>query len=459
VTDPAAAAATTDRLLRRGPFLAVLLQGLPLALGLASHAVINLVDLALVGRLGDDAVQAAHVAATWNFLPMIVGNCVSTALLARLSRKLGDGDEACAREWNVRAQWFMVWLGVLLGALTAWPAGLQVDGTGLHGAVRDDAWHYLVVSNLGCLPMFVLMQTTAAMRAAGEALAPLAVLLGANLLNLVLDVVLLFGWQDAGIPAIGVAGAAYASVASRTVAALGALWWLRRRGHVLSLRGERTHARPAIVAPLLHDAWPQVLQIGLRASIVVALTVLVQRRFGDEATVSLGITTRLDTLVLFSSLGFANAATAFAGRAVVVGQTFQARLAGVWAMLQAMLFGALFVWCYQQGTGELVSWFRPAPSAALVELTALYFATAAWSQVLGAGALGAIGAVHGAGRMVAPLLVDLVGFAVAALLLWRAAAGDVLELRELYVALVWGMAAVLCCQLAFVALGRWPRAL
>jgi len=76
--------AREDGLLARGPAMAVLTLGLPLALGLASHAIVNLVDLVLVGRLGDDAIRAAHVASTWNFLPMILGNCVSTALLARL---------------------------------------------------------------------------------------------------------------------------------------------------------------------------------------------------------------------------------------------------------------------------------------------------------------------------------------------------------------------------------------
>ena len=231
-----------DRILRRGPFLAVLLQGLPLAIGLASHALINLVDLLIIGRLGDDAVQSAHIGSTWNFLPMIVGQCVSTALLAQLSRRLGEGKQRSARAFNVRAQWFMVWLGLFVSVLTALPAVWQVEGTGVVGQVRDDAVHYLVVSNLGCLSMFVMMQTTAAMRAAGEAWMPLALLLGANVLNLGLDIVLLFGWPEFQIPAVGVVGAAYASVASRTLASLVAVWWLRRRSHVLSLRAARAPA-------------------------------------------------------------------------------------------------------------------------------------------------------------------------------------------------------------------------
>lgn len=452
----------SDAILRRGPFLAVLLQGLPLAIGLASHAVINLVDLAMVGRLGDDAVQSAHIASTWNFLPMIVGQCVSTALLAQLSRRMAQHDERRVRTFNRRAQWFMVWLGLLVSLATALPAGLQVTATGVDGAVRDDAVHYLVVSNLGCLSMFVLMQTTAAMRAAGEAWMPLALLLGANLVNLGLDYVLLFGWPLLSIPSIGVVGAAYASVASRTLAAMVSIWWLRRTSHALSLRTEsapsvpQESARDPVALPLLRDAWPQSVQIALRAMVVIVLTIVVQQQFGDEATVSLGITTRLDTLVLFASLGFANAATAYSGRAVVAGRARQARWAGFWAAVQAMAFGALCVGFYLGLTERVVGWFLPDPSPRLLELTAVYFAIAAWSQVFGAGALAAIGAVYGAGAMVVPMLVDLVCFAIATALLWGTAQADP-SLNSCYSALLTGMAVVLVGQGLLVVFGRWPQ--
>lgn len=451
---PASETAEADRLLARGPFLAVLLQGLPLAIGLASHALINLVDLAMVGRLGADAVQATHVATTWNFLPMIVGQCVSTALLSELSRDLGDGDRERARVRSRKAQWFMVWLGLAVGIATALPAAQMVDATGVGGDVRAVAMHYLIVSNLGCLPMFVMMQTTASMRAAGEAAAPLFVLLGTNVLNLVLDYALLFGFEPLSIPSVGAVGAAYASVGSRVLGCAFAWWWLSRRRHQLSLRDVPVRAIGPVVRPMLQDAWPQSVQIGLRALLVVVLTVVVQQRFGDDATVSIGITTRLDTLVLFSSLGFANAATAFAGRAAVAGRARAARWAGAWALLQAMAFGAIFVVVYQLAGDTVVGWFLPEPGADVLALTALYFGTAAWSQVLGAGGLGAIGAVYGGGWMRAPMWVDLVCFTIAGAWLYAAAADG---LRATYLALFGGMALVLLGQALLVCLGAWAR--
>jgi Na+-driven multidrug efflux pump len=444
-----------DALIGRRPAAAVLSLGLPLAIGLASHALINIVDLLLVGRLGEDAIRAAHVATTWNFLPMLVGNCVSTALLARLSRLLGTTDGMSARQLHVRAQRFMFWFALVVSIGSAVPAWPMVAITGLAGEAGADAVHYLVVSNLGCLPMFVLMQTTAAMRAAGEAAVPLALLVLANLLNLALDIVLLFGWEGLGIPGIGVVGAAYASVASRAIAAGLALAWLMRRGHVLSLRGVEP-SRVRVAAPLLHDAWPQALQIGMRAGLVIVLTMVVQRGFGDPSTAALGIATRLDTVVLFASLGFANAATAYAGRVVAAGRHRDARAAGLWAAVFAAGLGSLFVLLLQVLSQQVVSWFLPTATSEVQQSMDLYLRTAAWSQVFGAAALAAIGAVHGAGRMIAPLVVDAFGFAVVfALLLGAALSGP--SLASVYGALVVGMLAVAVLHGAFVAVGRWAH--
>lgn len=455
----AAADPSDDPLLRRSPALAVFAQGLPLAFGLASHAAINLVDLAMVGRLGGDAVQAAHVGSTWNFLPMIVGSCVSNALLARLSRALGNGDVTGARAFNARSQWFMVWFGIVLGLATALPAVPMVEFSGVQGHVHDEALHYLVVSNLGCLPMFVLMQTTAAMRAVGEAAMPLALLLGANALNLLLLFPLLYGWPAVGVEPVGVVGAAWAAVAARVVAAALGVAWLWRRSHVLTLRADGPRGAspaPRVAVPLLVDAWPQVLQIALRGGIVVVLTPMVRALQGPEALVAFGITTRFDTVVLFSALGFANAATAYAGRAISRAQPGRARAAGWWAAVQAAAFGSCFVVAMIALGPTLVGLCLPERPQAVVDGAVLYFSTASWSQVAGAAALGAIGAVQGAGSMRAPLAVDVAGFAVVYALLLGGWFGHA-SLALLYWALVGGMVVVALLQVALVHWGEWAR--
>ena len=444
-----------DGLLRAHVATTVLRLGLPLAVGMASHALVNVVDLALIGRLGADAVAAAHVATTINFLPMVVGNGISVAALAMLSRLLGSGDRAAATAFARRSLWFATWLGLLVSVLTALPAAPCVDSTGVTAGVRTAAIHYLVVSNLGCLPMFIVMQSTALMRACGETWMPFWLLIGTNVVNLALCIALMFGWPLLHIPAAGVVGAAYATVIARSGAALiGVLWLLRARHPLGGLR----HAGPyrGVARALLGGAWPQTVQIGLRASLVWALTVIVQRKGGADGVAAIGITTRLDTMVLFAGVGFASAATTVAGRAVATGLPSRARAAGLWAGAQALVFGALLVLLFRSLAVPILRLFLKDAGEPIVDAGILYLTVAAASQPFAACALGAMGAVHGAGRMLGPMLVDLLGFAVLALAMLLSAR---LELQWTYGVLVGGAALLAGLHLVFVQTGRWTRLL
>ncbi|MEY4534136.1 MAG: hypothetical protein RLZZ246_454 [Planctomycetota bacterium] len=446
---------TREDLTRMPLWRAVLVLGLPQAVALAGHASVNLVDLMLVGRLGADAVAAAHVATTINFLPMLLGHGVSIATLSLLSRQLGSGDHSGARALNNQAQVLMLVLGAVVSVLTTLPAAQCVDTVELPEPARRSAIHYLVVSNLGCLPMFAMMQATTAMRAVGEVRMPLLLLLGANLLNLVLDVLLLFGWSAIGLPAFGVVGAAYATLVSRTVAALLGYLWLMREDSQLRLSWRRRRRKPLLLS-LLGMAVPQVAQIALRAALVWGLTVAAQRLGGPDTVAALGITTRLDTLVLFAAAGFGTAATTLAGRHLATGNLRLARRAGLWAAVQAMVFAAAVIGLLWWARVPLVGWFVPDPPAGLLQQVRDYLAVAALAHPLTAFALAAVGAVHGSGRMVPPLVVDLVCFAgIGAAMVHVVEGGR--PLAEVYWVLVLGSALVAVGQALLVQFGRWVR--
>ncbi len=446
---------TRDRLMAMPLWRAVFALGFPQAIGLAAHASVNLVDLMLVGRLGPDAVAAAHVATTINFLPMLLGHGFSIATLSVLSRQLGSGDHSAARALNNQAQVLALVLGIVVSVFTTLPAAWCVDTVALPAAARQSAIHYLVVSNLGCLPMFAMMQVTTAMRAVGEVRMPLVLLLGANLLNLVLDVLLLFGWSAIGLPAFGVVGAAYATVIARSLAALLGYLWLMREDSLLRLSWRRRRRKP-LFGTLLGMAVPQVAQIGLRAALIWGLTVAAQRLGGPDTVAALGITTRLDTVILFAAAGFGTAATTLSGRHLAAGHATLARRAGLWAAAQALVFAAAVVGVLWWMRVPLVGWFVPDPPPGLLQQVRNYLAVAALAHPLTAFALAAVGAVHGSGRMLPPLAVDLACFGlIGAALAYLV--GAEWPLASAYWVLVYGSALVAVGQWALLVRGRWAQ--
>src|SRR5690606_33997178 len=112
-----------------------------------------------------------------------------------------------------------------------------------------------------------------------------------------------------------------------------------------------------------------------------------------------------------------SAATTVAGRAVAQGQTWRARAAGIHAAVQALVFGALVVLSFQLTAEPLIRLFLADPDGLVITSGVQYLTIAAAALPFAACALGAMGAVHGAGRMIAPLVVDLFGFAAIAVAL------------------------------------------
>ena len=258
-----------------------------------------------------------------------------------------------------------------------------------------------------------MMQSTATMRAAGEVWMPLLLLFGANVINLVLDLILLFGWEAARIPSFGVVGAPTATMIARAIGAAAGYLWLMRPGHPLRFRWTKLKSRGQRVTwPLLAMAMPQVVQIVLRCLVILLLTRVVSDVVGPAAVTALGVTSRLDTLVLFGGMGFASAATTLSARWVAAGQPGRARAVGFWAGGQALVFGSIVIALLYTFAAEIVRLFLPDAPDAVVANAKLYLAVGALAHPLGAFAIGAIGAIHGTGRMLAPMFVDAIGFTI-----------------------------------------------
>jgi len=394
------------------PLPILLRHGSLLALGMASHASVNLVDLWLVGKLGAAAVAGVHVATVINFLPMILGNGVSVASLAAMSRTLGAGRVADGRRIASRALGLMLVLGLVLGGVLAAVAVPCVDVQGASGEARAVGIHYLVVANLGTVTMFLLMQATASMRAAGEVWIPVALLVGANVLNLLLDILLMFGWEAVGVPAMGAPGAAYASVAARALAAAAGLWWLRCRSHPLRLEGLFRRGPPRELRGLLLVGLPQSMQMVVRTLMLVVLTSVAQSISGQTALVALGVTTRLDTVVLFTAAGFASAGTALVGHALGAGRETRARGIASLTAWCSFVAGSLVAGVVYVLAPYLIGFFVEGADAAVVAMGTAYLGVAVAGHALGCFALGATGGVNGAGRTMPPLLLDLATYLI-----------------------------------------------
>ena len=206
-----------------------------------------------------------------------------------------------------------VWLAVLIGTVTT-VAGVLLAGrlVGLFGAgpaVDVPATTYLRLAFLGVVPLLVMLAATGVLRGLQDTRTPLVVAVVGNLLNIVLNVVLVFG-LDLGIAgsAIGTDLAQLGSAAALLAVVVRAA---RREGAPLrpDLAGVRraAHAGVALV----------VRTLTLRASLLVTTYVAASLGAASVATHQLALT--VWTFLAFALDAIAIAAQALTGRSLGAG--------------------------------------------------------------------------------------------------------------------------------------------
>jgi Na+-driven multidrug efflux pump len=196
-----------------------------------------------------------------------------------------------------------------------------------------------------------------------------------------------------------------------------------------------------------------------RLAPVIVLTRLAGELAGNPAITALGVTTRLDTLVLFASVGFASAATAVSGHNYGAGLTERARHAGRQAGMQAVAFGAVIIAALAWFAPTLLGLFVVDVGEPVLEAGTVYLRVAAWGHPLAAFCIAVTGAVNGAGRTVPPMLLDLCGLLLVflpsgVLLVWLNPGADLTALWQIVLLTQF---ALLVAYLVYLERGNWLR--
>jgi putative MATE family efflux protein len=347
-----------------------------------------------VGRtLGADALAAVSLASYVVWVIVSIGELVGVGLTAVAARRHGEGDPASAARATGTALAMAVALGVVVGAggvLGLAPVLELMDAT---GPVAELAREFLVVQLVGAVLIYGYFVVTAAFRSAGDTRTPFLLLGASVLLNLVLDPIMILGWGP--VPALGVYGAALATVLTRGLGFLAGLELLHRRGGIalaFTVAVARTIARIGL---------PTMLT-GVLFSLVYMLLVRIVGRFGTPAIAALGVGHKIEGISYMICIGFGLAAETLVGQNLGAGRPERARRAG-WlttrlASVPAWALAALFL----AVPGALVGVFTDDPG--VIRDGSHYLRAAAVAQLAMAFETVLEGGLTGAGYTLLPMI-------------------------------------------------------
>ncbi|MBQ7158645.1 MAG: MATE family efflux transporter [Treponema sp.] len=251
----------------------------PLLMGTLFQQLYNTVDAIIVGRFVGKEALAAVGGGTAVYLNLLISFFVGLTSGAGIiiSQFFGAQDETETSR-SVHTALVMCFVGGLIMSilgLLATPWVLRVTKT--PDEIMDLSLTYLRIFFVSMVPMFMYNMTSSIMRAVGNAKSPLYILIAAVFTNIGLDLlfVVVFKW--------GVAGVAWATVASQTESMLISLVILARSKTSVRLQAKKLACTPHLLIKMLRLGLPA----GVQSTFYCLSNMIIQTAINSFGTITI----------------------------------------------------------------------------------------------------------------------------------------------------------------------------
>ncbi len=265
-----------------------------------------LADNAVIGHLGTEQLDGFAIAS----IVLLLGHSVFTFLAygttAAVSRLLGAGEEKRAAHQAVQSMWLAALIGTVF-AVVAWfasaPLVALIGGDlGQEGSIRAHALTYLRISLVGFPALLLTLAGVGYLRGLKDTKRPFIVAIGSAVFNLVLEVILIYGFG------YGIGASALSTVLAQWLAGVLYLWWV---SHAVRAQGVALLPDWSVIGRLAIAGRDLLFRtMALRGSLVVATGVAARLGPVDLAAHQI-------SFELWSFFAYAQDAVAIAAQAMI----------------------------------------------------------------------------------------------------------------------------------------------
>lgn len=390
--------------LTQGPILKRLLSlAWPLFVGNILTTFYNLADMFWVAQVGTDAVAAIAITFPTVWLTFSFGLGVTIAGVAFVSQYTGAGKTQEAAHTAGQVVVLAALVGVFLGTLGIIFREPIISAMGATDVVLELASVYLLITFISLPLRYIYFAYRAVSQGVGDGKTPRNLLVLTVMFNVIADPFFIFGWW--GLPAMGVAGAAWATVLAELIGAVISMYFLFS-GRIGGIRLQLRHLKPQ------WDQAKAIARLGLAGSLDMGsrglssvLMAGIVARFGTVEAAAYGIVMRLMSVVWTSSGAMEQAAASGVGQNLGAGQPERAeRLAwsGAGVMFLFLSTVALLLYFFAE---QVMGLFRVSDE--VVQTGARFIRL----HVLSYGFWGAMevlqGGFRGAGKTLPPAIISI----------------------------------------------------
>ena len=289
----------------------------PIMISMLVQALYNIVDGIFVARYSADALTAVSLAFPIQMLMIAASTGLGVGINSLISRRLGARRSEEARE-AARNGIFMQLCAYLLFLL------FGLFGTkAIFRFLTPDAnlqelgSQYLSIVCTFSFGLFLSICFERMMQSTGNTVLSMLTQLTGAVINIILDPIMIFGLL--GFPAMGIAGAAIATVIGQIVGMLLGLFLNQTRNHELAVSIRGFHPNGKIIRNIWAVGFPSIIMQSVSSIMNVTMN-LILMAYGATAVSVLGVYIKLQSFVFMPTLGLSN------GLVAIVGYNYGARL-------------------------------------------------------------------------------------------------------------------------------------
>jgi putative MATE family efflux protein len=376
-----------------------------MVLEMVLESLFAVVDVFWVGRVSANAVATVGLTESLLLLVFAIGMGLSLSTTAMVARRTGEHDHEGAAVAAVQAIFIGLAFSVAIGLPCLYFAPDLLRLMGASPQIVSTGSGYARIALGGSGVVVLLFLNNAIFRGAGDAAIAMRLLWLSNIINLVLDPCLIFGWGP--FPRLGVTGAALATFTGRGIGVLYQFYRLLRGTERIRVLRRQIRVNLEVLLRLFRVSLSGIFQFAIAQSSWIGLVRIVSF-FGASAVAGYTIAIRIVIFAILPSWGLSNAAATLVGQNLGAKQPERAETSvwrtGFYNMIFLGAVGIIFVLFAE----PVVHIFSRDPDVVPLAVSCLRIVSC--GNIGYAYAMVMLQAFNGAGDTVTPTIVNFFGF-------------------------------------------------
>ncbi|WP_304863957.1 MATE family efflux transporter [Faecalibaculum rodentium] len=278
-------------------------MSVPMMVSMLVQALYNVVDSIFVASLSEDALTAVSLAFPWQNLMIAVGVGTGVGVNAWLSRCLGEKDQRSANS-TAENGIFLAMTSYLVFAVTGMLISRPFFTLQTSSAViAEEGFQYMWIVSVFGIGLFLQTMNEKILASTGRTNLTMVSQLAGAVINIVLDPIMIFGLF--GFPALGVAGAAIATVTGQIIGGLLGVWFNSRLNREIQIRFRGFRPDRGIIGHIYSVGLPSIILQSIGSIMTFSMNQILIS-FSTTAAAVLGVYFKLQSFVFMPIFGLNN---------------------------------------------------------------------------------------------------------------------------------------------------------